>query len=123
VIKSLNSLKLTLTVILGIFMVIGGLNHFIYPDMYLPFIPGFLPKPAVNLIAGVVELTLGVGVLFPRTRHVSAKSIFLLMCIFLPIHVWDVFREDPAIGTHTAALIRLPVQFVLIYWSWYISIK
>ena len=115
-------MKLTLTVILGFFMIIGGLNHFINPDMYLPFIPSFLPKAIVNLAAGVIELALGIGVLAPRSRNLSTKAIFLLMCIFLPIHVWDIFREDPAIGTHTAALVRLPVQFVLIYWSWYISI-
>ena len=31
--------KLILTIIFAIFMIYGGVNHFLKPDMYLPFIP------------------------------------------------------------------------------------
>jgi hypothetical protein len=41
------------------------------------------------------------------------------MILFLPLHVIDVFRGDPAVGSHQAALIRLPVQFVFIFWAWF----
>jgi uncharacterized membrane protein len=116
-------MKPVLTVILGFFMIVGGLNHFINPGMYVSFIPPFLPETPVNISAGIFELALGCAVMVSRVRRRAAKGIFFLMCIFLPIHVWDIFRDDPAIGTHTAALIRLPIQFVLIYWSWYVSIK
>ena len=43
------------------------------------------------------------------------------MLAFLPVHVWDVFRADPAIGTHGAALVRLPFQFVFILWAWLVA--
>jgi hypothetical protein len=45
------------------------------------------------------------------------------MIIFLPLHVWDVFRDKPAIGSHQIALIRLPIQFLLIFIGWFISKK
>jgi len=35
----------------------------------------------------------------------------------------DVFKENPAIGSHQLALIRLPLQFVLILWAWFIAKK
>jgi len=50
----------------------------------------------------------------------GALGILLLMIIFLPIHIWDVFSKTPAIGNHEAALIRLPIQFLLTAISWII---
>ena len=104
-------------------MIVGGINHFLKPVMYFPFIPDFLPKDATNYAAGILEVALGIGVFLPQFRHRAAQGIFLLMCIFLPLHIWDVFRDNPAIGNHTLALIRVPVQFLLIYWAWFISKK
>jgi uncharacterized membrane protein len=50
-------------------------------------------------------------------------GILAMMLVFLPLHIWDIFRENPAIGSHKVALIRLPIQFVLIAWAWFISKK
>jgi uncharacterized membrane protein len=44
--------------------------------------------------------------------------MFLLMIAFLPLHIVDVFKDNPAIGSTTLAYIRLPIQFILIYWAW-----
>jgi uncharacterized membrane protein len=44
-----------------------------------------------------------------------------MMLAFLPLHILDVFKENPAIGSHEAALVRLPLQFVLILWAWFIK--
>jgi uncharacterized membrane protein len=40
------------------------------------------------------------------------------MIAFLPLHIIDVFLDNPAIGSKTLAYIRLPLQFVLIFWAW-----
>lgn len=42
------------------------------------------------------------------------------MIVFLPIHIWDVTKEIPAIGSKTAAGIRLGIQFLLIAAGWWI---
>ena len=86
--------------------------------MYGPFIPDFLPKALVNYLAGAAEITLGIGVFIPRSRSVASLGILLLMLLFLPLHIIDVFKEIPAIGSHQAALIRLPLHFVLMGWVW-----
>jgi uncharacterized membrane protein len=98
-------------------MLAGGLMHFVAPAMYDPFIPDFLPKRLVTYGSGIVEILLGIGLLMPAYRKYAATGVFLLMLAFLPIHVLDVFKENPAIGSKMAAWIRLPVQFVLIYWG------
>lgn len=116
-------LKLGLTFLFGILMIFAGINHFRHSVIYVPFIPDFLPKNFINLASGIIEIVLGIGVFIPQFRQRSAFGIFLLMIIFLPLHVWDVFRDKPAIGSHQIALIRLPIQFLLIFIGWFISKK
>ena len=112
-------LTLVLSILLGLFMIFGGVNHFLKPDFYLPFVPPFLPlKEVIVLLSGVVEVVLGVGVLIPKFRFYAAWGILLLMLVFLPVHIYDLFIENPAIGSHKAAWIRLPFQFLFIAWAW-----
>jgi uncharacterized membrane protein len=115
--------KLILTFLMAAFMIYGGINHFLKPDMYLAFVPSFLPKLAIVYISGIVEIVLGVGAIIPHFRHVSCLGILVLMLLFLPLHTLDVFVDNPAIGSHKAAMIRLPVQFLFIAWAWFISKK
>ncbi len=115
--------KLILTILFGAFMLFGGVNHFLKPAMYMPMIPDFLPKEIVNYLVGILEILVGVGAFIPRFRSLATLGILVMMLVFLPIHIMDVFRENPAIGSHQAALIRLPVQFVFILWAWFIHKK
>ena len=115
--------KLILTFLFGIFLIFGGVNHFIKPEMYAPFIPDFLPSQFTNYLFGFLEIVCGVGVFIPMFRGLATLGILAMMLVFLPLHIWDVFRENPAIGSHKVALIRLPIQFVLIAWAWFISKK
>lgn len=106
--------------LLAIFMVYAGVQHFIKPEFYTPFVPSFLPYSHFLIISsGVVEVVLGL-LLFFRNKYVTygALGIFLLMLVFLPIHIKDVLVENPAIGSHKAAMIRLPIQIVFLVWSW-----
>ena len=104
-------------------MVFGGVNHFIKPEMYAPFIPDFLPNVALNYLAGMAEIVLGIGVFIPKFRSMATLGILVMMLVFLPLHIIDVFKENPAIGSHQVALIRLPVQFLFIAWAWFINRK
>lgn len=113
-------MKKFFTAFLGIFMIIAGIGHFAVPEIYDPFIPDYLPEALINYGSGLFEIVIGIGLFTPAFRKPSALVIFILMILFLPLHVWDVFRDDPALQSHTAALIRLPVQFVLIYWAWWV---
>jgi len=104
-------------------MILGGIVHFLKPESYFPFIPEFLPQSAVNYLAGALEIVVGIGTFIPSYRFLATLGIFWMMIIFLPLHILDVFKENPVIGSHTAALVRLPIQFVLIFWAWYIHKK
>lgn len=108
-----------LQVLLTIFLIYAGIQHFLKPEFYEPFVPEFLPgKTALVYASGVVEIVLGGMLLVPKYTKTAATGIIILMFIFLPIHIWDVFSETPSIGSHKAAMIRLPVQFLFIAWAY-----
>lgn len=113
-------MKLLLLWIYALLMIATGLNHIIYPKFYKTFIPGRLPLFTVNYTVGVIEFIIGLGLLFPQYRHMCALALLILMLCFLPFHLLDVFKENPAIGSKLLAYVRLPLQFILICWAWYL---
>jgi uncharacterized membrane protein len=108
-----------LKVILAIFLIFGGIQHFISPNNYIAFVPSFLPFTiAIIYVSGLFEILFGLALFFKKLEIIGAWGVLILMLLFLPIHVWDVFSETPAIGSRNAALIRLPLQFLLVGIAW-----
>ena len=115
----MRKIWLVLKMVLAIFLILGGVQHFISPTNYIPFVPSFLPfTMAIIYISGLFEILFGLALFFKKYETIGAWGILILMLLFLPIHIWDVFSDTPAIGSHNAALIRLPVQFLLIFIAW-----
>ena len=108
-------------ILFAIFMVYAGVQHFLKPEFYIPFVPSFLPfTTAIIYISGLIEVLLGIMLFIPKFIKAGAIGLLIMMIMFLPIHLWDVFSDAPAIGNHQAALIRLPVQFIFIAITWII---
>ena len=115
----MKKIWLLLKVVLALFLIFAGVQHFTSPNNYIPFVPSFLPFTMVIIyISGLFEILFGLALFFKKLEIIGAWGILILMLLFLPLHIWDVFSETPAIGSHNAALIRLPVQFLLIFIAW-----
>ena len=55
--------------LLGGFYIFAGSNHFINPEFYYGLIPDYLPfHGAINLVSGIAEVLLGLGVLFDHSK-------------------------------------------------------
>lgn len=99
----------------------AGVVHFIRPDFYLGIMPGWLPRPtALVLISGIAEFLLGVLLLLPATRRFSAWLIIAMLLVFLllihvPMLIDYSARNHPYLWL---AILRIPIQFVLIRWAW-----
>jgi uncharacterized membrane protein len=106
--------------VFGILLITAGINHFIRPAFYAGFIPDWLPLLTVNYATGIIEVALGFGMIIPRSRRSAGIGTLLLMVFFLPLHLLDTLRENPVIGSRLFAWIRLGLQFVLIYWAWFV---
>lgn len=108
-----------LSYLLAVFFIYAGVQHFIKPGFYEPFVPYFLPYKFFFVYAsGALEVLFGILVFIPKYAKVGTTGILLLLIAFLPVHIMDVFTETPAIGTKTAANIRLAVQFLFIAWAY-----
>ena len=111
-------LKITFLYLLAFILISGGINHFAMPEYYNAFIPEGIDPIMANYFAGILEICLGVGLIILKSRRISALGITFLMIAFLPLHVIDVFVDEPAIGSKLMAYIRLPFQFLFIFWPW-----
>ena len=105
--------------ILGILFILAAVGHIFNPEPTSGFIPEFLPKTFVHIIISIVEGSLGIGVFIPYFRQKALVGIIILMLLLLPLHIIDLFRDKPVIGSMTAAIIRIPIQFLLIYLAWF----
>lgn len=111
---------LILRIIFGAFFCFAVIMHIIKPKFFKNFIPEFLPKLAVNYIFGILEILVGLGLFLSETVKNAAAGIFILLLIFLPIHIWDATKIKPAIGSKKLAYVRIPIQFLLMYGAYII---
>lgn len=102
-------------IIFGLILIAAGIYHFVNPAFYNPIMPDWFPKPLANAAGGIAELIIGIGMLIPATRVLSTWAAMAMMVVFLPLHIWDLTKARPAIGSHFVAAIRLLIQLVLIY--------
>lgn len=109
------------SILLAVLVMITGVQHLWNPDFYLPFVPSFLPSSLANVyVSGLVELLLGITTLFLNQKYTKygLLGIFVLMVLFLPLHIADALKTQPVIGSHSPAFVRLLVQLALIWLSW-----
>jgi len=83
-------------------------------------VPSFLADFTLPIVylSGVIEIAIGLLLFSTKYQRLGAFSFLLLMLSFLPLHIWDVFAENPFTGSQQAAVIRLVLQFVLIGLLW-----
>jgi uncharacterized membrane protein len=77
--------------LLVVFYGVGGINHFINLEFYLPLIPDYLgDKSLINTLAGLAELILAGGLLIRKTRKLAVYGILLMLIAFIPSHVYFI---------------------------------
>lgn len=122
--QRLRDSKTTLRGILAVCMVVAGILHFAQPDPFIRIVPDFLPAPAALVyISGVIEIGLGIGLLVPGLRQISAWGLVLLFIAVFPANLNMAINHIHIAGVPDAwwfQAIRLPFQLVLIAWAyWY----
>ncbi|EDP95042.1 MauE/DoxX family redox-associated membrane protein [Kordia algicida OT-1] len=99
--------------------IIAGIFHFVKPKFFLKITPKWVPKPTiVNIIVGIIEITLGVLLLFETTRSYAAMGIIALLIAVFPANFYHYQKAKRKGVFVLPTLIRLPFQIVLIYWAY-----
>ncbi len=106
------------------FYLAAVLNHFLNPGFYLGVIPEYIPAhPTVNLVAGISEILLGIGLLVSWTRKVSVYAIIFMLIAFIPSHVYFIqiggCVEEGLCAPEWVGWVRLIIIHpLLILWAW-----
>ena len=114
-------IKTISVIIMSLFYIMAGTNHFINPDWYVRIVPPILPfKTAIVYISGILEIILGSLLIFPKTRFIAGWGLIILLVAVYPANIYVALTNGEAMDiTPLIAWGRLPFQFVLIglaYW-------
>ncbi len=124
----MTKLQLRMRWVLSALLVTIGIAHFSHASIFASIVPPYLPYPlALVYVSGVIEIGLGVLLSIPRTQRFAAWSLIALFIAVFPANVHMALHPELEIvgkpewmpqPSATAAWLRLPLQFVLIYWAW-----
>lgn len=97
----------------------AGINHFIKPEFYERIMPSYIPfHLACIYFSGVCEVVFALLLIFVKTRKLSAWLIVAMLLVFFVIHIQMLIDNLDNDGVmFWVAIIRIPVQFVLIWWA------
>ena len=104
--------------ILAALFIVGGIGHFVAPDVYMRIMPPYLPfhRPLV-LLSGAFELILGVLLLIPRYSRLAAWGLIALLIAIFPANIYLFQHQEILPAPPILHLLRLPLQGVLILWA------
>ena len=111
--------------LLAVFMMVAGASHFVAPNAYIKIVPDVLPYPAALVyISGFCEIIGGIGLLIPAVSQAAAWGFVWLFIAVYPANinmaVNNIHIDNIPDGNWFQA-IRLPFQFVLIAWAWWLT--
>lgn len=114
---------------MGLFLIATGIGHFIVGDFLDSMVPAILPFTPTfwTVLSGIIEIAIGLSLFVPRNKRLFGWPIKLLgaysaLALFIAVYpaninmaiTWaDQPMPDPLIGWG-----RLPLQFLLFWWSW-----
>ncbi|MGG5485441.1 DoxX family protein [Gaetbulibacter sp. PBL-D1] len=100
--------------------VFAGIMHFIKPKMYMRIMPRYLPNhKLLVLLSGIAEIALGIALCIPVLKTSAVYGIIAMLIVFLLVHFYMLSGEKASAGIPKWILIlRIPLQFVLMYWAW-----
>ena len=106
--------------LLGTIYVFAGIMHFIAPKIYLRIMPRYLPNHKLLVqLSGLAEILLGIGLCLPETKNIAIIGIILMLAVFLLVHFYMLKGKKEAAGIPKwILLLRIPLQFVLMYWAY-----
>ncbi len=95
--------------------------HFIKPKAYMRIMPRYIPNhKALVFWSGLVEIILGFALCFSVTKNMAIYGIILMLTTFLLVHFYMLSGAKASARIPKWILIlRIPLQFGLMYWAYY----
>ncbi len=105
---------------MAILYILAGINHFRVPKLYYKITPPFFSnQKLINVISGLSEIILGIGLCIPLISKYAAWGVILLLVVIFPANIYMYQNDKAALGLPKwVRALRLPLQFLLIYWAY-----
>lgn len=107
-----------------------SIGHFIYSEGMTLMIPTFIPfKTEIIYSTGLFEIILGICILIPRLRVLSAWILIIFFILILPANIYAAikhvdYQNANFDGNGLMYLwFRIPLQFIFIIWTCLSAIK
>ncbi len=115
---------------MAVFIIFTGLAHFKFQRGMAMMIPDFIPgKLFWVYFTGVIEIAAGIGLLIPSIRELTAVLLLVFYVLVFVANIQsskkniNIFKADftgPGMGYLYKE--RIPMQVILIAWTWYFGI-
>jgi len=111
-------------VVIALAFIGAGLNHFLNEDFYVSIMPPYIPAHLeLVYLSGVLEAMGGLALLYPKLRRIAGLSLMLLTLAVFPANIHMALNPElyTDIASAIALYIRLPLQFVILAWLYWVS--
>jgi uncharacterized membrane protein len=100
--------------------ILAGANHFYNLPFYETIMPAYIGYHKFLIyVSGVCEIILGLMLIPLYTRKIAAMLIIAMLIVFLWLHIQMLIDFWKSNDKHLwIAVIRIPLQFVLIWWAY-----
>ena len=114
----MNVAKNIVGCLLGLPFVWIGIQHFVNPKAFNEIVPRYLGAPTFwTYASGVLEILLGLGIMIPVTRTISARLLVVLVLAMSLANLNMYLNDIPFNGnllSATGHAIRLIIQILLL---------
>lgn len=115
---------------MAVFMIFTGFAHFKFQKGMALMIPEFIPaKMFWVYFTGLIEILAAIGLMIPSIRELTSILLIIFLILVFIANVYssrmkvNLFKADYS-GPGMAYLYkeRIPMQIILITWTWYFGI-
>ncbi|WP_426278467.1 hypothetical protein ACN9MN_03895 [Chryseobacterium sp. S-02] len=115
---------------MAVFIIFTGLSHFKFQKGMAMMIPDFIPAKMFWVYAtGIIEIGAGIGLMIPSIREVTAILLIIFYVLVFVANInsskkkINIFKADyTGPGMDYLYKERIPMQIILIAWTWYFGI-
>ncbi|PWN60838.1 DoxX family protein [Chryseobacterium viscerum] len=115
---------------MAVFILFTGLSHFKFQKGMAMMIPDFMPaKMFWVYCTGVLEMAAGIGLMIPAIREITAILLIIFYVLVFIANInssrkkINIFKADhTGPGMKYLYYQRIPMQIILIVWTWYFGI-
>ncbi len=121
--------RLAAQIAMACMLVFTAIGHFVFTEGMSAMLPDFFPKKKeLVLITGLMEIALGVGLVLPQYKYISAWMLIVFFVLLLPVNIRAAIEhinyQTGELNGHGISYLwfRVPLQLFFVLWVYFSTI-